>query len=431
MLKTPFYYGWLIVFVVLLSNFTEVGLFNPVLSVFMKPMSEEFGWTRSQISAGITIGSIGAGIIMPFLGPLLDRYGSRWLLSGVQLISGGCMMLLGRVETLLSFYAVFSGSRVLAIGVSNLAGTVLVANWFVRQRGRAVGIAVLGIRAGQGLLPLFAQGFISVFGWRNAWLGLGLMVWAISVVPSALFVRRRPEDVGLLPDGDTTESRAAHASAVEAGTATAIKVEYPWTLKQALRTRALWMLTLAMSQFSLGIGAINLHLVSYLTDAGIRPEIAVTVLTVQAASGAVGGLFWGALSERWSIRWSMALAFLFEAMACLLLSRTPNLLSAMAFGVAFGFNFGGLQTLMTIVLAVYFSRTSTGAINGFASPPQLACNAAGPLVAGLIYDNTGSYTLAFALLVGNYLLGMLWMLLAAPPPTPEHVNVRPSVLPRG
>lgn len=384
----------------------------------MKPMADEFGWSRSQISLGITLGSIGAGIITPLLGPVLDRYGSRWVLAGAQLIYGGCMMLLGRIESLFAFYAVFSGSRILAVGVSNLAGVVLVANWFVYKRGRAMGFAALGIRAGQGLLPLFAQAFITAFGWRNAWLGVGIMVWAIALIPTALFVRRRPEDVGLLPDGETVASRAAHTAAVVAGTAVAQKEDPSWTLKQALRTRALWMLTFAAAQFSLGIGAINLHLVSYLTDAGIPAEIAVTTFTVQAVAGSVGGLFWGWLSERWAIRWCMAAAFVGQALATLILLHPPDLLWAMLFGVAFGFNFGGLQTFTAVVFSDYFGRRSAGAINGFVQPPQLFCNAIGPLMSGLIFDNTQSYAPAFMVLVVSYLLGAVWMTLAAPSKLP-------------
>ncbi|MCX6023849.1 MAG: MFS transporter [Chloroflexi bacterium] len=422
-IRTPFYYGWLIVLVVVLSNFTQVGLFNPVLSVFMKPMADEFGWSRAEVAAGITIGSIGAAIVTPFLGPLLDRYGTRWALAGAQFVYGGCMILLGSVDSLPAFYAVFGGSRVFAIGVSNLAGTVLVANWFVRRRSRAVGLAVLGIRAGQGILPLVAQGFITWLGWRGAWMGIGLLVWAIAVLPSALFIRRRPEDVGLLPDGDTAESIAAQAKAVAAGTAQAHTEEVSWTLRQAMRTRALWMLTLANAQFALGIGAVNLHLVPYLTDNGIRPEVAVTVFTVQAASGAVGGVFWGAVAERWGIRWAMAAAFFLEALAALILLHPPDLFWGMLFAVAFGFNFGGLQTFSTVVFADYFGRRSTGAINGFATPPQLLCNAAGPIIAGMIYDTTGSYHAGFAMLAGSYLLGMVWMALAPRPSLPKAASV--------
>jgi len=281
-----------------------------------------------------------------------------------------------------------------------------------------MGFPALGIRAGQGLLPLVAQALITGFGWRNAWMGIGLMVWAIGVIPAALFVRRRPEDVGLLPDGDTKASLAARDAAVQAGTAVASKEEPSWTLRQAIRTRALWMITLASAQFALGIGAINLYLISFLTDAGIPAEIAVTTFTVQAVAGSFGGLFWGWLSERWSIRWCMAAAFFLEALATLILLSPPDITTAVLFGIAFGFNFGGLQTFTTVVFSDYFGRRSAGAINGFVQPPQLLCNAAGPLVAGVIYDASGSYTPAFMLLVGSYLLGMLWMALATPPRAP-------------
>ena len=160
------------------------------------------------------------------------------------------------------------------------------------------------------------------------------------------------------------------------------------------------------------------------SDAEIPVELAVTTLTAQAVAGAIGGIFWGWLTERIHLRWLMAAAFAGEAASCLLLFQTLDYTLATVFAVAFGFNFGGLQTFQTIVFSSYFGRKASGAINGIASPPQLLANATGPLVAGVLYDQLGSYTFGFKLLIANYLLGAMWMLMAAPPKAPEIPAVR-------
>lgn len=326
-------------------------------------------------------------------------------------------MLLGLVGSLWQFYLVFSGSRTFALGITNLAGNVLIANWFVRKRGRAMAVAIIGIRLGQAALPMLAQFLILGFGWRWAWVGLGALVWAVAVVPSFVFVKARPEDVGLLPDGDTPEDHV-NVAVGSAGGAKRPDQEYPWTLAQARRTPALWLLTIAGTCFGVGIGAINLHYVAFFTDAGIPAQHAVGSLTALALSGVVGGMFWGTLTERWSMRSTLALVFLAEAVTTLMLLRTPDILWAYGFGVIYGFNFGGLQTLTSVMFTDYFGRRSAGAITGFAAPPQMFGNAVGPLLSGIIYDLTGFYTTAFAIIAATYLAGGAFTLFAARPVPP-------------
>jgi len=196
------YYGWIIVGVVFLIGFTEAGVFQNILSIFMKPMAGEFGWSRSMITGAIAVGSLGGGVLSPFIGPVLDRYGPRKAaFYGILILSIG-LLALSFLSQIWQLYLFFGAGRMIAMGVLNLVIAVSVSNWFIKKRGRAMGIAQLGSRLGAAAFPLLAQFLILFIGWRTAWAGLGMMIFILSAVPSLLFLKRRPEDMGLLPDGE-------------------------------------------------------------------------------------------------------------------------------------------------------------------------------------------------------------------------------------
>ncbi|MEK7214695.1 MAG: MFS transporter, partial [Chloroflexota bacterium] len=193
-LQDRVYYGWVIVGVVTLAGFTQVGTFNPILAVFVKPFHDVFGWSRAEVSMGITLGSIGGGLIGPFLGPFIDRRGARAVLLTLQAVYGTCLLSLTFLNgSLIYFVAVFALGRIAAQAGANLANQVAIANWFVRYRGRAMGVTNLGNRLGQAVLPGVAAFLIETAGWRFAWLFLGAQVWILAMVPCLLLMRRRPE----------------------------------------------------------------------------------------------------------------------------------------------------------------------------------------------------------------------------------------------
>ncbi|MSQ15364.1 MAG: MFS transporter [Dehalococcoidia bacterium] len=422
------FYGWIIVMTIAASNFAQTGEFNPVLAVFMKPMSDDMGWSRSQISLSISIGSIIGAVLAPISGQILDRYGPRVTMSIGQFLYSGSLFSTGLAQHIWQFWMAFSFGRGMVLGVTGLAGNVAVSNWFIRRRGRAVSLASLGTRAGQASLPLLCQFLLSRFGWRTGWNVLGIIGWVVAMVPSLLFLRHRPETMGLLPDGDppiSSSAAAAGASEIDDGErlrAVQRVLEPSWSLGEAVRTRALWLVALASAQASIVGAGVNLHLVPYMTDKGIDPFVAVGATSLLFVMGGVGGIVWGFLAEKFPIRMCSSLSLILSAVLVVALMKVDGKFTAYLFAVGYGFIIGGWQILNSLMLANYFGRRSLGSITGLIAPFQLTANSIGPIAAGLAYDMTGGYAPAFTLFVVSYTLAAFWMLLAKPPaPKPADI----------
>lgn len=389
------YYGWIIVAVLTVANFTQVGEFNPVLAVFIRPFGEEFGWSRAEVSLGITIGSIGGGLIGPIMGPLIDRYGARAVLLVFQIVFGTCLLSLAFLNgSLLHFLVAYSLGRMVVQGGTSLAIQVAIANWFVRRRGRAMGLTIIGTRSGQAILPALVAGINETVGWRWAWVFLGGIVWVFAIVPCLVFVRRRPEDMGLLPDG-------AHAPPARPpdqggpGAAALARSEDSWTLREALRSRSLWLLGVASSlTYFVGAG-VNLHLYPYLTDRGLSAPEAIFAASSFFAVSAVGSVVWGTLVDRIPLRFGLGTVLAMAAASMVLLMATGSFPVAMVFALFYGMSFGGTQTFISVMWATYFGRRHVGSISGAMLPMQLCTNAMGPYFGGWSFDTTGSYLLAF------------------------------------
>lgn len=386
------YYGWIIVAVLTVANFTQVGEFNPVLAVFIRPFGEDFGWSRADVSLGITIGSLGGGMIGPIMGPLIDRYGARVVLLVFQIIFGTCLLSLAFLNgSLPHFLIAYSLGRMVVQGGTSLAIQVAVANWFQRRRGRAMGMTIIGTRGGQAVLPAIVAGINETAGWRWAWVFLGGIVWVFAIVPCLIFVRRRPEDMGLLPDGAT----AAPAPVAGEPAVAPPPVDDSWTLREAVRSRSLWLLT-AASALTYFVGAgVNLHLYPYLVDRGLTATEAIFAASSFFAMAAVGSVLWGTFGDRIPLRFGVGIVLAMASVSMWLLMATDNLLIAMVFSVFYGMSFGGTQTFIGIMWATYFGRGHVGSISGAMLPIQLTTNAMGPYFGGWSYDTTGSYFLAF------------------------------------
>ena len=200
--RTPrFFYGWTIVVVAALGSFSASTETFPVLSIFLKPITEEFGWTRAQFTGPLTIGGLLGSAIALATGPLVDRYGPRWALAGAYAAIGVAFVVMAFVADLWQFYGVQIIARSMNTGVLAVASAVVIPNWFVAKRGRAMAVSNLGFPAGASLMPLVIALVTGWDGWRLAAVTAGVLILAVSAVPTALLLRRRPEDMGLLPDG--------------------------------------------------------------------------------------------------------------------------------------------------------------------------------------------------------------------------------------
>ena len=197
------FYGWAIVGTSVVVTFAQVPMYGPVLSVFVTPIEQELGWARWETAMAFTIGSLGGSIGSALVGHLLDRYGARAAVVVSGMLVTGALLGLAVMQEVWQFWGLFGLGRTAALTGVNLGVTVALGNWFIRKRGRALSFMTVGLRAGQALVPLvIVTPLILAYSWRHAYVALAVMAFLFVALPGWLFIRRRPEDFGLLPDGE-------------------------------------------------------------------------------------------------------------------------------------------------------------------------------------------------------------------------------------
>jgi len=217
------YYGWAIVIATFVASFGQVPVFGPVLGVFIIPMQEELGWSRATLSLGFTIGSMTGSVTTFIIGSLLDRYGARIIMVSTGIIIAGAMLGLAVMDRPWQFWVFFGMGRGAALAGIQVGTSVALANWFIRKRGRAMAIKGMGLRIGQATFPLIIFAIMAVSTWRHAYLWLAGVTFLCIVLPSALYIRRRPEDMGLYPDGMAPDAVSPEGTSNPARPSRAVK----------------------------------------------------------------------------------------------------------------------------------------------------------------------------------------------------------------
>lgn len=402
--RLPFFYGWLIVGLAMMTGFLASGVNNVSMSVVFKPLSEDLGWSRSMTAGAIAIGTLAGSVLAPFTGRLADHIGCRILLPVGGILVGGLVLVLSQVSEPWQLYAAYVPTRALAQAL--LFGAVpltAVANWFFWKRPRAFGLVVMAVPLGSSVMALVYQVLISNFGWRSAFLFLGPLLLTLVVLPAAVLLRRRPEDLGLLPDGTATQPEAGARETARRQRRRAAE-EKTWTLHAALRTRFLVPVVIAESLSVIAGGAVSFHLVAFLTDGDLDPLVATGALSVFAFSGAMASGVWGYLAERVAPAHLFVACLLVAAGAMALLLQQPTPLLAYAFAFIFGLTARGEDTLVQIMVADYFGRRSFGTISGFTNAITRAGLGLGPFLAATMFDLTGGYGAVFTIFAVTFVL---------------------------
>ena len=400
-----FFFGWFIVATMVAVTFAQTALYNPALSVFLKPITEEFGWTRSVFAGAITVGTILGGFLALVIGPILDKKGSKAVLFFGFIFFGLAVGSIFFVNHLWQFYMSVVTGRFIIAGLLQIAPGVVVSKWFIRRRGRAMAFAVVGTRFGQMAMPLIAQISLSIVGWRSASVVLALVVWLATLIPILMFLKRQPEDIGLLPDGVEPSGILGDGDQ---------SMEVTYSLKEAIRTPAFYFILIATSGLMFNIGGINFNLFPYLTDKGIPEDSAISILTFWAGVSALGAVGVGFVVEKFHIRNVMAIGFAIVTIGVGILMLTDNLYYAYSFAIVHGLAFGALPMLIQLVWAEYFGRAHQGSIRGFVTPIQLVIQAGGPLAGTFMYDIMGDYYYALILFALVYIVSGLAILMAKP-----------------
>jgi MFS transporter, OFA family, oxalate/formate antiporter len=403
--RTPFFYGWTILACLCCAGFARQGPAVSTLSVFVTPLTHDFHWSRTALSGAVSLGGILAALMSPAIGPFLDRAGSRLVLCLAVLTTGAALLLLSLTSSLLMFYLLFCVARMNWASPFELGIYSAVNNWFVARRRFATSIATLAQMAGLVTMPLIAQAAMLHSSWRAGWLAIGVLTLVVGFLPIWLLLIRRPEDIGLYPDGFTYAPGGAGRE-VASGPAP----EPDITRAQAVRLPAFWLL-LAYTVLVYPIQAgISLHMAPHLNEHGIAPGIVATIVSTYSLMSAVATLACGFLPRRLPIRYPMAAVAAFLVVSPLLMRAIASPSQAYVAAALFGFGVGGILTLLPIAWADYFGRANFGAIRGLALSAQVVAQAVGPMISGVLRDWTGNYQLSltvFAALGGFSIVAAL------------------------
>ena len=402
---TPFYYGWVIV---LSSGFATIAACASAaltLSVFVTPMSEDLGWSRTLIVGAPTIAGLIAIAVAPISGWIIDRKGDKIVLFISLLIMGTSLIFLSYWITPLSFYILFGIARLLMVAPIMNSSTTVISRWFIRRRGRANGISILITSVGMGLIPLYSQLLIDTVGWKEAWLWLGVTVWIIGAIPSLIFIISKPESFNIIPD-PIIDSKNRNNDIETSGI---------WTLKESLHSPILWVLCINIALLAFVHSSVNFHISALLTSNGLKPITAAFAITILAIGTGTGGLLWGIISEKINSNIRGSLTALFIGFGALIFLFADNPIMAFAAALVFGFGLGGTWTIALITLPNYFGRQAIGSIRGIGDLFMNAGMALGGLSSAIIYDITNSYDLIFPILTSLAIISAISLLFTKEP----------------
>ncbi len=389
--RLPIFYGWIVLGVLCFAGFARQGPAVATLSVFVEPLLREFGWSRTALSGAVSLGGVLAAIVAPWIGPVLDRQGSRLVLCAAVLINGIALMLLALTPSLLVFYLLFCLARMIWAAPFDLGLYGALNNWFVRRRGFVSAVATLAQQIGLVAMPLIAQLAILTQGWRAGWLAIGATTLLIGFVPTWLLLVRRPEDLDLLPDG---AARRPAGDAAAAPVSAAGTEEPAFSRRQALGSASFWLLLLYTALVYPVQAGVSLHQAPYLIERGIDPTIAATIVSTFSLLSAAATIVCGLLPRTLPIRYPLAVIGAILTLSVVLMLGVATALQGFCAAGLFGFAIGGVLTLLPVAWADYFGRMHYGAIRGIALSAQVLAQAAGPLLAGVLRDANGDYRAA-------------------------------------
>jgi MFS family permease len=397
-MKKKIFYGWWIVLATNIICMLGYGTWLYSFGVFFKPMSAEFGWTRAMTAGAYSLRSIEGGIASPIVGWAVDKYGARIVIIVGAIISGLSFASMPLVDSLLAFYLIYGVA--LSTGMSAmlyLPAWTVIARWFRRRLSLAMALLAVGAGLGGLVCAPAAAVLITHFGWRYAFVILGVVIWIVAL-PLAFVVRNSPSEMGLRPDGDSPtdeDLKGAGSTSESMGQGPEPPSPADYTLKQALRSSPFWVLALAFFFFGMAHSTVTVHTVPALTDAGIPMEMAALSIGLLTVVSIIGRLSLGFLGDYITKRYLFMVAYALMGMGILVLMNAKTMGMVYLFIFLFGVGFGGTVPLMPAIRAEYFGRAALGKIQGFMNPVMMLAGAVGPIFSGYVFDTTGSYRISF------------------------------------
>ncbi len=394
------FHGWWIVATCFVVNFVVFGIAVNTFTVYVKPLQADMGWTRGQISLGVTLAALSMGGSAPIIGKVIDVIGARIAMAAGAAIVGVCTYLLSEMQSLGGFYALFVLSGVGQGAATLIPVSLVIANWFDTQRSRALGLAMTGTGLGAMVMVPVTSWVISTWGWRTSYRVMGFII--LGVVPLvAVLIRTRPQEMGLHADG--TLHHEDTPPPVDG-----------LSLAAALRTRSFWLVG-AMMLFAglVGLG-VGVHMMAYLTDIGHSNARASLIIAIISGLTVIGKIGLGALADHRNVRVAVALSYGLMVVGILLLMGSTSFVVACVFAVIWGIAIGAPLLLNPAMAAECLGLAHFGIIFGALSLLTTVGAAIGAVLSGVIYDSTGSYVPAFALYAGLLVMAGLCGIAARP-----------------
>ncbi len=410
----PLFYGWVVVGAAFVTMAVGVNA-RTAFSLLFPPILDEFGWERGLTAGAFSFGFLVSACLSPLVGRLMDRHGPRVVIELGVVVMGSGLLLAPFVSRPWHLYATLG---VLVGGGGNCLGytgqSLYLPNWFVRRRGLAMSLAFSGVGFGSIVLLPWLQASIAKAGWRAACWTLGLLVLGV-LAPLNLVLKRRPGDLGLQPDGDLAPPGAAAARRTNIVDPAWTAVD--WTLARAIRTPRFWWIAVGYFFGLFAWYAVQVHQTKYLVEVGFSPAHAGWALGLVSLVAVPGQIALGHLSDRIGREWVWtvgSLGFVLCFLALLALRHVPTAPLLYVMVVSQGMLGYGLTSVLGTIPAEIFEGPHYGSVFGTLMLAAISGGAAGPWVAGALYDLTGSYTAAFSIAIGGSVLSALAIWLAAP-----------------
>jgi MFS family permease len=411
-IKSKFFYGWII----LAIGFLVMGVMGSCVfysfGIFLKPITADLGISRGEATVAYSIMMALQGLFSPLVAIVINKFGTRKPMTlGLTLATIGLALMSTATQLwhLYLFYGILIGAGV-ALG-HFLPVSTMVTFWFTRKRPLAIGILMAGVGIGTLIMAPVIARMISSLGWRTTWLVLAGIVLILAVVPSAIFARNKPEDMGLLSDG--VQANMAHDSYADETVSFIAVVD--WEIKPALRTITIWMITIINSANVFCMMMMNNHQVAHLTDMGFSPVIAASTLGFLGGTSAIGRLSGGALGQRINPRYLMAIAFMLEAISLFIFLNAHTTTAVYAYVLLFGFAAGTIVVLHITMLGNYYGSKSYAFLASTVMVISTIVGASSPVLGGYIYDAVQSYKIPFTICIVASIIGGICALMARPP----------------
>lgn len=412
-----FYYGYWILGGAFVSQLITIGMMTSVVGPFVNPMTDSLGWSTSEFFAATTVSRFVMSGIGFFIGASVDRHGGRRFMFAGAGALGAALFLAGSVTELWQWLLLRGVMFTLGAAlVGNLVVNVTMSKWWVTRRGRMIGFSSMGVSLAGMMFPGVATILIEQFGWQDAWRVLALIA-VVAILPTAAIMRRQPEDYGWYPDGlDEEQVRAGGGAAAQAD------YDNSFTRREALHTKALYLIVLAFGLGGVGIQVMLVQSIPFLEDNDFSSGFAAAMATAMSFPALISKPFWGWTTDHMEPKTAAAIGFAQAGVAMMIIVFAANadLVPLLVLGyVLMGWGFGGQIPLQETIWGSYFGRRYLGSVRSVAMPISLVIGASSPLIVATYRDMVGDYNGVFVGVAVCWVLAALVVMLVRKPQRPQ------------